>query len=228
MGSVRTVTAPSRIDRTAAGVLFDMDGTLVDSTPIVVAAWTAFGLAHDLDPATILAFSHGRQTIDTIRHFFPDHTPDEQRAIAEELVGDEVARTDGIAEIPGAAAFVTALTAAGARIALVTSAPRGLALDRMAAAGVPVPDVVVTAEDVEHGKPAPDCYLHAAALLRLAPADCIAFEDADAGLSAAVAAGAQTVVVGEHESAVTAGLDRLVDLRDVVVTTEGDRVRVRG
>ena len=216
------------IDRSAAGFLFDMDGTLVDSSAVVEAAWGRFGAEHGFDPETILAFSHGRQTIDTVTHLMPERPYAERVALAQALVADEVDRTDGIAEIAGAAVLLEALLAAGARVALVTSAPRDLAINRMRAAGVPVPDVVVTAEDVEHGKPAPDCYLRGAELLGVAPSDCIAFEDADAGLASALASGAHVVVVGQHASAVTEGLDRLVDYRRVTVVRDGDRVRLRG
>jgi sugar-phosphatase len=218
-----------RIDRTARGILFDMDGTLVDSTAIVEAAWGSFGADHGLDPATILAFSHGRQTIDTVTHFLPELPLEERLRLVEQLVADEVRRTDGIFEIDGAGAFVSALTDLGIPVALVTSAPRDLAVSRMEAAGVRVPDVVVTAEDVPHGKPAPDCYLQAAELLGIDPADCIAFEDAPAGIESAVASGAQVVVVGQQEGAVTDGLDRLHGYVGVEVTREPDgRVRVRG
>ncbi|KQO63908.1 phosphatase [Curtobacterium sp. Leaf261] len=215
-----------------------MDGTLVDSTAIVEAAWGSFGADHDIDPVTILAFSHGRQTIDTVTHFLPHLTGDERVAVAHALVADEVQRTadlsggggdGGIVEIDGAAAFVRSLEDLGVPVALVTSAPRDLAVSRMQAAGVPVPDVVVTAEDVPRGKPAPDCYLQAAELLGLDPADCIAFEDAPAGVESAVASGAQVVVVGDLSSPVTEGLDRLPGYVGVEVTRDSDgRVRVTG
>jgi mannitol-1-/sugar-/sorbitol-6-phosphatase len=201
------------IELSCAGVLFDMDGTLVDSTAIVEAAWTRFGDDHGIDPAEILAFSHGRQTIDTVTRFFPSMSQPERRELADQLVADEVRRTDGIVEIPGAAAFLRSVIDAGIPVALVTSAPRDLAISRMEAAGVPVPDVIVTAEDVEHGKPAPDCYLLGASRLGVPIEACVAFEDAEAGLHAAVDSGAQVVVVGTHDSAVTDGLVRAADLR---------------
>jgi len=215
------------LDVVADGFLFDMDGTLVDSTAIVEAAWGAFGAEHGLDPREILAFSHGRQTIDTITRFLPDLPYEERVEVVHALVADEVRRTDGIAEIPGAGALLRALLELGAPVALVTSAPRDLALSRMAAAGVPVPDVVVSAEDVPNGKPAPDCYLLGAERLGLAPTDCAAFEDAEAGIASAVAAGTHVVVVGTQESATTVGLDRVPDHRAVVVSREAGRFRLR-
>ncbi|MGU3410744.1 HAD-IA family hydrolase [Microbacterium sp. M1A1_1b] len=216
------------IDIVASGVLFDMDGTLVDSTSVVEGAWGRFGAAHDIDPRTILAFSHGRQTIDTIRHFLPDLPPDEQRRVADALVADEVENTHGIVEVPGAAAFVRRLVDAGVPVALVTSAPRDLALNRMRAAGVPVPQVVVTSEDTEQGKPHPECYLRGAELLGLSADRCLAFEDAPAGVESARASGATTVVVGALESDATVGIPRVHGYDGVQVTVEGSAFRIRG
>jgi len=216
------------IDVVVSGVLFDMDGTLVDSTTIVEGAWGRFGAQHDLDPTTILAFSHGRQTIDTIRHFLPDLSPEDQQRVALELVNDEVENTDGIVEVPGAAAFVQRLQDAGVPVALVTSAPRDLAVNRMRAADVPVPDAFVSAADVEHGKPYPDGYLRGAELLGVTAADCLAFEDAPAGLEAAVASGATTVAVGPLADEGPAGLARITGYDGITITPEGDRFRIRG
>ncbi|MGN6408112.1 MAG: HAD-IA family hydrolase [Curtobacterium sp.] len=216
------------IDIVASGVLFDMDGTLVDSTAVVEAAWTGFGTRHDIDPQTILAFSHGRQTIDTVRHFLPDLPLDEQHRIVDEMIAAEVDNVDGILEVPGAAAFVSRLVDAGVPVALVTSAPRDLAVNRMRAAGVHVPDVLVASEDVEHGKPHPDGYLRGAALLGVDAADCVAFEDAPAGLEAAIASGATTVVVGALEADVTAGLYRVGGYDGISVEREGAAFRIRG
>ncbi|WP_258369871.1 MULTISPECIES: HAD-IA family hydrolase [unclassified Curtobacterium] len=219
---------PQHLDHVTAGFLFDMDGTLVDSTAIVEAAWGRFGAEHGIDPREILAFSHGRQTIDTVTRFLPDRSHDERVALSAALVADEVRRTDGITEVPGAGALVRTLLDLGAPVALVTSAPRDLALNRMAAAGVPVPEVVVTAEDVPNGKPAPDCYRLGAEMLGLPPGDCTAFEDAEAGLVSAVASGAHVVVVGAHRSPTTEGLDRVTDHTRVTVSRAGAGFRIRG
>ncbi|MGH1549849.1 HAD-IA family hydrolase [Leifsonia poae] len=199
----------------AAGFLFDMDGTLVDSTAVVEHVWTEFCRRHGLDPVELLAFAHGRQAGDTIAHFLPRLTDAERAELATGLVAEELTRTDGIVEIPGAAAFLTALADDGAKIAVVTSAPRDLAVTRMRAAGVPVPAVLVAAEDVERGKPDPLGYLLAAERLGVPIGECVVFEDAEAGLTAAVASGAQVVVVGGHESGITAGLPRLHDYADL-------------
>ncbi|NQW89925.1 HAD-IA family hydrolase [Curtobacterium sp. VKM Ac-2861] len=216
------------IDIVASGVLFDMDGTLVDSTAVVEATWTRFGHDRGIDPAEILAFSHGRQAISTIEHFLPGLDRDEQLRIAAALVAEESASSEGIFEIPGAAAFVDRLLDAGVPVALVTSAPRDLAAGRMAAAGLTMPTAFVPSEDVEHGKPHPDGYLRGAALLGVAATDCVAFEDAPAGLESAIASGATTVVVGPHESDVTAGLYRVSGYDGITVEAEGSAFRIRG
>ncbi|MGO4594724.1 HAD-IA family hydrolase [Leifsonia sp. 2TAF2] len=195
----------------AAGFLFDMDGTLVDSTAVVESVWTAFGHRHGIDPAALLAYAHGRQAIDTVSHFLPGLSEGERADLVRRLVAEEVGRTEGIIEIPGAVAMLEALVTAGAPVAVVTSAPRELAIARMRAAGIPVPAVVVAAEDVERGKPDPQGYLRAAALLGVPIGDCVVFEDAEAGLAAAVASGARAVVVGQHSSATTVDLTRLTD-----------------
>ncbi|ROS37393.1 sugar-phosphatase [Curtobacterium sp. PhB142] len=216
------------IDIVASGVLFDMDGTLVDSTAVVEATWTRFGHDRGIDPAEILAFSHGRQAISTIEHFLPELDRDEQLRIAAALVAEESASSEGIFEIPGAAAFVDRLLDAGVPVALVTSAPRDLAAGRMAAAGLTMPTAFVPSEDVEHGKPHPDGYLRGAALLGVEATDCVAFEDAPAGLESAIASGATTVVVGPHESDVTAGLYRVSGYEGITVEPEGSAFRIRG
>jgi sugar-phosphatase len=99
----------------------------------------------------------------------------------------------------------------------------------MRAADVPVPDAVVAADDVEHGKPHPDGYLRGAALLGVAAEDCLAFEDAPAGLEAALASGATTVAVGALAHAdLPADLVRITGYDGITVTAEGDGFRIRG
>lgn len=197
----------------AAGLLFDMDGTLVDSTAVVERTWRSFAGRHGLDLARILAVSHGRRTEETVAEFAPAGVDVE--AETRRLVAQEVSDTDGIVAVSGAAQLLASLPTGS--WALVTSAGRALAEARMAAAGLPVPPVLVSADDVTAGKPSPEGYLTAADRLGVASEQTVVFEDAEAGLLAAVASGARTLVVGACAAPVTRGLDRLADLRDIRV-----------
>ncbi|WP_029947083.1 HAD-IA family hydrolase [Leifsonia aquatica] len=216
------------MDVTARGFLFDMDGTLVDSTPVVEHVWGEFSAAHGLDASAVLDYAHGRPAPATVAHFLPQYSAEERERMTDHLLQEEVTRTDGIVEIPGAVALIAALVDAGAPVALVTSAPLPLAVARMEAAGVPLPAVVVTPADVEHGKPAPDPYLLGARRLGVPIGECVVFEDVEAGLRAGIDAGARTVVVGSYASPLTEGLTRLPDHRGVTVTAAaGGAFRLR-
>lgn len=210
---------------TCAAVLFDMDGTLVDSTAVVESVWAEFADRFGLDLAEVLAHAHGRLTIDSVRHFCPsDHDP---VALAAELDEQELTRLQGIVEVPGAARLLADLARSGCPVAVVTSASLELATRRMRAAGVAPPEVLVSADDVTAGKPSPQGYLMAAGRLGVPAGDCVLFEDAEAGLRAAVASGGQVVVVGEHASDTTEALRRVADLRSVEVRTVGARTVLR-
>ena len=200
------------LELTAAAALFDMDGTLVDSTALVESLWQRFCLEHDVDVDALLAYSHGRRTPDIVTRFLPDLVPADQAAISAELEARELAVTDGIVEIPGAATLLATLAVPWA---VVTSAPRELAVRRMAAAGLPLPGVLVPADELVHGKPHPEGYLRAAALLGVDARACAAFEDAEPGVRSALDAGARVVVVGDLDTEATRQLDRVPDLRDV-------------
>jgi sugar-phosphatase len=211
------------LDLTASAVICDMDGTLVDSTAVVEQVWAEFADRYGADLDEVLRYSHGRLTSDSVRHFLPaGHDP---VAVTARLDAEELVRVEGIVEVPGAGAFLQGLR--GAPVAVVTSASRELARLRMRAAGVPVPAALVAAEDVAVGKPSPEGYLSAAALLGVDPADCVVFEDAEAGLRAAIASGGRVVVVGDHVSATTAGLPRISDFSQLSVTRAAGRIRVR-
>jgi sugar-phosphatase len=196
--------------REVDAALFDMDGTLLDSSAAVVASWTLFATEHGLDTAEVLGSIHGVRAGDSIARYLP---ADRVEAETQRLIARELALLDGIVEIPGAAQALRALPDAGIPVAIVTSAPRELALARLGAAGIRAPEVVVTAEDIERGKPAPDGYLEAARRLGADPARCVVFEDAEAGIRAGIAAGARVIVVGQYASASTAGLARIADYR---------------
>lgn len=197
------------LDLTAAAALFDMDGTLVDSTAVVEAIWRDFCHEQGVDEAVLVPWSHGRRTPDTVRHFLPDLPDDRRREIVAELEAREQRTMQGVVEIPGARALLATIAVPWA---VVTSAPRELALRRMSEAGLPPAPVLVPADELERGKPHPDGYLLAADLLGVRPKDCVAFEDAEPGLRAALGSGARVVVVGDLMSPLTTGLDRVPDL----------------
>lgn len=177
--------------RTYAAFLFDMDGTILTSIASAERTWSAWAVAHGLDVATFLPTIHGVRTVETIRRLgLPGVDPDVEAAA---ITAAEMEDVDDIEPIPGAAAFLAALPAD--RWTIVTSAPRALAERRLTAAGIPVPDRFIAAEDVTNGKPAPDCFLLAADRLGFLIADCLIFEDAVAGIAAADAAGADVLII---------------------------------
>ncbi|MET8542625.1 HAD-IA family hydrolase [Kitasatospora sp. NPDC004799] len=184
--------APVRL--TARAVLLDMDGTLVDSDAVVERCFGRWAERHGLDPAEVLAVAHGRQGHATMAHFLPDRPMELNLADNERMLAEERADTEGVVPVPGAAAFLASL--AGLPHALVTSADQPLARVRMAAAGLPLPPVLVTAESVGASKPDPEGFLKGAAALGFAPADCLAFEDSGAGIAAARAAGTRVIGIG--------------------------------
>jgi sugar-phosphatase len=194
-------------------ILFDMDGTLVDSTVVVEQVWERFADRFGLDVVEILKTSHGRRMEDSIVRFGPEGI--DVATVKEDLDAFEARTVDGVVAVPGAPAFVAALPSGS--IALVTSAGRTLAMVRMASVDVPIPAVVVSADDVQRGKPHPDPYLQAAALLGVEPADAVVFEDADAGIESALAAGMRTVVVGDAAGSIADGLPRITDYAQISV-----------
>lgn len=177
--------------RSFAALPFDMDGTIINSIAAAERVWAAWAKRHGLDVEAFMATIRGVRGIETYtRLALPGLDP---AAEAEAILEAELNDVDGVAPIDGAVGFLASLPPD--RWAIVTSSPRRLALCRLAAAGLPVPPVLVTAEDVEHGKPAPDCFLLAASRLGERIEDCLVFEDAPTGIKAAEAAGASVAVV---------------------------------
>lgn len=206
---MRTPTA----ELSVRALLLDMDGTLVDSDAVVERCWRRWATAQGLDGDAVLRVVHGRQGHLSMAILLPDRPVEQNLAENRAMLAEETADLEGVVEIPGAAAFLASL--AGHPHALVTSADRALADARMAAAGLPVPALAITAESVGAGKPDPEGFLKAAAELGVDPADCLVFEDSGAGIAAARAAGMRVVGVGPRaaEHAPTAQVDSLEQIR---------------
>ncbi|AMO96510.1 HAD hydrolase, IA, variant 1 family protein [Collimonas fungivorans] len=171
--------------------LFDMDGTILNSIAAAERIWGAWAVRHGLELASFLPTMHGSRAVDTITRLgLPGINPEVE---ALKITNAEINDVEGIVEIPGAAVFLKSLPPT--KWAVVTSAPKDLALRRMKAAGIPVPAVLVTADDVAAGKPNPDCYLLAARKLEVDVSSCLIFEDAPVGIAAGEAAGATVLVV---------------------------------
>ncbi|MBC3273060.1 HAD-IA family hydrolase [Pseudomonas sp. SWRI81] len=181
----------SVFERAFGAFLFDMDGTVLNSIAAAERIWSAWAVRHGVDVEAFLPTIHGARAIDTITRLnLAGVNAQEQAAF---ITAAEIDDVEGIVEIPGAAAFLNRLPQD--RWAMVTSAPRDLALRRMAAAGIAEPAVMITAEDVQAGKPDPAGYLLAAKRLGVEPADCLIFEDAAVGIQAAEAAGAALMII---------------------------------
>ncbi len=181
-----------RLDVTAVvtceAVLFDMDGTLVDSTSVVERQWARWAARRRVSLAAVLAISHGRPTLDTLSLIAPQWaTPEEAAAVEATAAEDD----DALVAVTGAREFTSALPPES--WAVVTSAGRALAVARLTAAGLPLPAVLVTADDVSPGKPDPGGYLEAARRLSVRPERCLIFEDAPVGVRAGISAGAMVI-----------------------------------
>jgi mannitol-1-/sugar-/sorbitol-6-phosphatase len=192
------------------GVLFDMDGVLVDSTPAVARVWAGWAREHGFnDPDAIVKLAHGRPSISTIRELLPNG---DHEAENRELERREIADVEGVIPLPGAMELLRSIPPE--RWAIVTSCTRDLAHVRINVAGLPAPKHLVTAADVKNGKPAPEPYLKGAQSLGVPPNECIVIEDAPAGVRAGKAAGARVIALrttAEDAELTAAGADYIVD-----------------
>lgn len=174
----------------AQGVLFDLDGVLVDSTAGVTRVWRDWGIRNGLDPDQTAHAAHGRRAIDTVRLLAPSLDAD---AELRDLERREIAESHDVVAFPGAARLLASLPPG--RWAIVTSGTRVLARHRLEVAGLPIPELMITGSDITHGKPHPEPYQRGAKLLGLPPAECVAVEDAPSGVRSALAAGMPVLAV---------------------------------
>ena len=170
-----------------SAILFDLDGVLLDSTRVVAEQYTRWAREHGIDPAEVMKAAHGVRTLEVVQRVAP-HLD----AVAEtRKIEDREAVADGIVAMPGAVTLLN--TIPRGRWCVVTSGTRYLATTRMRRFGIPVPDILVTADDVHHGKPDPEPYRRGAELLKANPTDCVVFEDAPAGIRSARSAGMKVI-----------------------------------
>jgi sugar-phosphatase len=189
-------------------LLFDLDGVLVDSTPVVVRVWSWWARQHGFDPDDIVPRVHGRPSIANIREFLPNG---DHEAENREVERREILDVDGVAPLPGVREILASLPAE--RWIVVTSGTKPLVRARFRAAGLAAPSRIVTADDISRGKPDPEPYLKGAALLGFDPQDCVVIEDTPAGIRSGKAAGARVVALQTTEPndlLIAAGADWIV------------------
>jgi len=192
-----------------AAILFDLDGVLIDSTSCVARHWRAWAERHGLDADSILRIAHGVRNVDTMRLIAPHLAVEEEAAL---FAAHEVADTEGVVAVQGASSVLASLD--GALWAIVTSCNTALARARLGTAQLLFPPLLITGDDVTHGKPDPEPYLLAAGRLGVAPENCVVVEDAPAGTAAGKRAGMRTIGVAStytREELVAGGAEVVID-----------------
>jgi len=168
--------------------LFDLDGVLVDSTPAVARVWARWAHEHGFDVNDVVRRAHGRPSLTTLRELLPHADHEEEN---REVERREIEDLEGVVPLPGTQPLLTSIPRE--RWTIVTSCTRALAEVRIRAAGLPLPQHLITSSDVRHGKPHPEPYLAGANKLGYAATDCVVIEDAPAGIRAGQKAGARVI-----------------------------------
>jgi mannitol-1-/sugar-/sorbitol-6-phosphatase len=206
------------------GILFDMDGILISSIGSVERSWTKWALLRGVDPALARETAHGRRAVETIAKLRPDLDNNAELTVIEDM---EVEDNEGLTVLPGVLDLLAALPLD--RWTVVTSATERLARIRMATAGIPVPEKLVTADKVKRGKPDPEPFLAGAGLLGFAPADCVVFEDSPSGVAAGRAAGCTVVATTFSHSAESLGSAHYLvrDLTGIRIESASDEIVIQ-
>jgi|SRR5580692_10850357 mannitol-1-/sugar-/sorbitol-6-phosphatase len=210
-----------------AAILFDLDGVLVDSTRSVERQWRIWAREMGIEGDKVTTVAHGVRAVEVIRTVAP-HLDAE--AEVRKLESREAEDLDGVSAMPGAIELVRAVPEG--RWGVVTSGTRHLATKRLRLFGIPIPKVMVTADDVAKGKPDPAPYLRGAELLGVHPSECLVIEDAPAGIKSARAGGMKVIgLTSTYPAAALGEADAVVkklsqlqvsreDVRKIVVSVE--------
>ena len=206
------------------GILFDMDGVLISSIGSVIRCWRRWAEIYDVPNAETYDVPHGTRAIDIVKMLRPDIDPEEGLRVIEDM---EIEDVGDLVVLPGVKTLLASLPVE--RWAIVTSATQRLLLGRLSAAGLPVPERLISGDMVERGKPDPEPYRRGAALLGLRPEECVVVEDAPSGVGAGVAAGCRVLgVLGTHTQAELQQATWVVkSLEDLTVTTTEDGLELR-
>lgn len=199
-------------------VIFDLDGTLVDSSAVVERQWSIWARSHGIEPRLVMDVVHGRPSIQTMRMFRPETTLDESRAFD----AIEAADLEGLKPVLGAREAIESCERQQIPWAIVTSGTLPMATNRLSVCGFPIPEIFVTVEQTERGKPAPDPFLRAATLLKIPPAKCTVFEDSPPGIHAASAANMRVIaLLTTHSEDHLSGANAVIlDLSEVGIRKE--------
>ncbi|MGC2184230.1 MAG: HAD-IA family hydrolase [Terriglobales bacterium] len=208
-----------------AAILFDLDGVLVDSTGSVTRQWRRWAEEQKLDPDQVVEAAHGVRTIEIVRRLAPQL---DAQAETLRLEKREAEDHEGVSVMPGAAELLKAIPEG--RWCVVTSGTRYLATSRLKLGNLPVPKVLVSADDVSKGKPDPEPYLMGAKLLSINPAECLVVEDAPAGIRAAHAGEMKAIgITSTYPAAALQEADAVIrTLAQIKVSVDGgSRLTIR-
>jgi sugar-phosphatase len=208
----------------AKGILFDMDGVLISSIGSVVRCWRRWAEIYEVPNASSYEVPHGMRAIDIVKSLRPDIDPEEGLRVIEDMEIDDIA---DLTVLPGVKKLLAGLPLE--RWAIVTSATRRLLLGRLEAAGLPIPERIISGDMVERGKPDPEPYRRGAELLGFRPEECIVVEDAPSGVGAGLAAGGRVLgVLGTHSAEELKAADWIVSsLDEVSVQIKPDGIELR-
>jgi sugar-phosphatase len=203
---------------TCSAILFDLDGVLVDSTRAVDREWRAWAARKGVDGDAIMAIAHGVRTVEVIRRVAPHLDAELEASLIE---SEEAEDKEGVVVMPGAVELVQSIP--DGRWGVVTSGSRLLASTRLEYCGIPLPRVLITSDDVTHGKPHPEPYLKGAEGLGFGPADCLVIEDAPAGIQSGLSGGMKVVgITSTYAAEKLVHADAVIGkLREIHVSSNG-------